>query len=160
MEAWKVRLQARKRAGLTQADVGARFKPSISRVAVSLWEKPVERGGTAPEGKRIHTLCTLYGLTAGQLLGHEAVDMDRPAIKGVGAASKRRLGDQASITVGGKTISLGEDPEEGLLELFRGLSQESQDEVIGRAQRLWVEENKEKTSRASPFKKTPRVPHD
>jgi hypothetical protein len=151
MDGWKIRLQARKRVGLTQSEVGGKFSPPISRVAVSLWEKPVSKGGTAPDGKRLAILSKLYGLTAGQLLGQESVDLD-----GMGGPAKapipaRRAEDEVTISVGGKSVSLGTDPEEGLLTLFRGLSPNSQDEVVGYAQQLWISEARGKTSVAAPF---------
>ena len=74
MDGWQVRKQARIRSGLTQEDIGKKFDPPISRVAVAHWEKPAEQNGNAPDQKKLKILSDLYGLTAGQLLGQEPVD--------------------------------------------------------------------------------------
>lgn len=69
MEGWKARKQARQRLGLTQSEVASKFDPPITRVAVGLWERPVERGGTAPDSKRLQQLASLYNIDVGALLG-------------------------------------------------------------------------------------------
>lgn len=76
MDGWQVRKQARIRSGLTQDDIGKRFDPPISRVAVGHWEKAPELGGNAPDPKKLKILSEIYGLTAGQLLGQEPVNFN------------------------------------------------------------------------------------
>ena len=57
--------QARKAAGLTQADIAARL--SVSRQAVSRWES----GQSKPSTEKLLTLGNLYGISLDQLLSAE-----------------------------------------------------------------------------------------
>ena len=57
--------QARKAAGLTQADIAARL--SVSRQAVSRWES----GQSKPSTEKLLALGALYGVSIEQLLNAE-----------------------------------------------------------------------------------------
>ena len=57
--------QARKAAGLTQADIAARL--SVSRQAVSRWES----GQSKPSTEKLLALGALYGVSIDQLLNAE-----------------------------------------------------------------------------------------
>lgn len=54
--------QARKKAGLTQAEAGRLL--GVSDATISMWET----GTTAPVGKRLPQIATVYGCTVGELL--------------------------------------------------------------------------------------------
>ena len=69
--------QARKAAGLTQADVAAKL--NVSRQAVSRWES----GQSKPSTERLLALGELYGVSIDQLLNTENVEM--PAVETVSA---------------------------------------------------------------------------
>ena len=64
--------QARKTAGLTQADVAAKL--NVSRQAVSRWES----GQSKPSTEKLLTLGNLYGISLDQLLSAE-----KPAVETV-----------------------------------------------------------------------------
>ena len=65
MELGEKLMQARKAAGLTQADVAAKL--SVSRQAVSRWES----GQSKPSTERLLALGGLYGMSIDQLLNAE-----------------------------------------------------------------------------------------
>ena len=69
--------QARKAAGLTQADVAAKL--NVSRQAVSRWES----GQSKPSTERLLALGVLYGVSIDQLLNTGNVEV--PAVKTVSA---------------------------------------------------------------------------
>lgn len=69
--------QARKAAGLTQADVAAKL--NVSRQAVSRWES----GQSKPSTERLLALGVLYGVSIDQLLNTGNVEV--PAAKTVSA---------------------------------------------------------------------------
>ncbi len=69
--------QARKAAGLTQADVAAKL--NVSRQAVSRWES----GQSKPSTERLLALGELYGVSIDQLLNTENVEV--PAVETVSA---------------------------------------------------------------------------
>ena len=69
--------QARKAAGLTQADVAAKL--NVSRQAVSRWES----GQSKPSTGRLLALGELYGVSIDQLLNTENVEV--PAVETVSA---------------------------------------------------------------------------
>ena len=69
--------QARKAAGLTQADVAARL--NVSRQAVSRWES----GQSKPSTEKLLALGELYGMSIDQLLNTENVEV--PAVETVSA---------------------------------------------------------------------------
>ena len=58
-------MQARKAAGLTQADIAAKLH--VSRQAVSRWES----GQSKPSTEKLLTLGNLYGISLDQLLSAE-----------------------------------------------------------------------------------------
>ena len=74
--------QARKAAGLTQADVAAKL--NVSRQAVSRWES----GQSKPSTERLLALGELYGVSIDQLLNTENVEM--PAVR----SEERRVGKE------------------------------------------------------------------
>lgn len=59
-------LTARKKAGLTQEDVGRAF--NISSAAVCQWEN----GKTVPDARRLPQIAKLYGCTVDELLAEDA----------------------------------------------------------------------------------------
>ena len=65
--------QARKAAGLTQADIAARL--SVSRQAVSRWES----GQSKPSTEKILALGELYGVSIDRLLNTE--NAEKPAVE-------------------------------------------------------------------------------
>lgn len=69
--------QARKAAGLTQADVAARL--SVSRQAVSRWES----GQSKPSTEKLLALGALYGVSIDQLLN--TGNVEAPAVETVSA---------------------------------------------------------------------------
>ena len=71
--------QARKAAGLTQADVAAKL--NVSRQAVSRWES----GQSKPSTERLLALGVLYGVSIDQLLNTGNVEV--PAAKTVSCSA-------------------------------------------------------------------------
>lgn len=69
--------QARKAAGLTQADIAARL--SVSRQAVSRWES----GQSKPSTEKLLALGALYGVSIDQLLN--TGNVEAPAVETVSA---------------------------------------------------------------------------
>ena len=69
--------QARKTAGLTQADIAARL--SVSRQAVSRWES----GQSKPSTEKLLALGALYGVSIDQLLN--TGNVEAPAVETVSA---------------------------------------------------------------------------
>ena len=65
--------QARKAAGLTQADIAARL--SVSRQAVSRWES----GQSKPSTEKLLALGALYGVSIDQLLN--AGNSEKPTVE-------------------------------------------------------------------------------
>ena len=72
--------QARKAAGLTQADIAARL--SVSRQAVSRWES----GQSKPSTEKLLALGALYGVSIDQLLN--TGNVEAPAVETVSALSE------------------------------------------------------------------------
>ena len=75
--------QARRTAGLTQADVAARL--NVSRQAVSRWES----GQSKPSTERLLALGELYGVSIDQLLN--TGNVEEPAVKIVSAPPEVEL---------------------------------------------------------------------
>lgn len=63
----------RKRAGLSQREVGAKL--GVSDSAVCLWEK--ETGGSVPRASMLPEIARLYGCTVDELLAPEESYADR-----------------------------------------------------------------------------------
>ena len=83
MELGEKLMQARKAAGLTQADVAAKL--SVSRQAVSRWES----GQSKPSTEKLLALGELYGASIDLLLNKGNVEV--PAVETVSAPSEVEL---------------------------------------------------------------------